>query len=101
MTDTAAADRAALRDRIAKAVQPLLMDTLPKPIAAARATEVADAVLAVLPASTDRAAVLREAADAIAHDRDTTNPSAGKGAYRRGMNRAEELVRRMADEAQP
>jgi hypothetical protein len=55
-----AADRAALRDHIAAAVQPLLMDTLPKPIAAVRADEIADAVLAVLPAPADRAAVLRD-----------------------------------------
>lgn len=58
-----AADRAALKDRIAAAVQPLLMDTLPNPIAAARADEVADEVLSVLPAPADRAAVLTEAAD--------------------------------------
>lgn len=54
-----AADRAALRDRIAAAVQPLLMDALPKPIAAARADEVADVVLSVLPAPADRAAEAR------------------------------------------
>jgi hypothetical protein len=39
---------------------------------------------------------LNKAADTIATDRDTTNPSAGKGAYRRGMNRAEDIVRRLA-----
>ncbi|WP_435606616.1 hypothetical protein [Streptomyces ardesiacus] len=58
-------DQTALRDRIAAAVHPLLMDTLPEVIAAARAREAADVVLAVLPAPVDRAAVLREAADAL------------------------------------
>ena len=37
-----------LRDRIAAAAQPLLMDNLPKPIAAARAAEIADVVLTAL-----------------------------------------------------
>lgn len=55
-------------------------------------------LLAVLPAPVDRAAVLREAAEAIALDRDSTLPGGGKGAYRRAMNRAEGLLRRMADE---
>lgn len=48
-----------------------------------------------------RAEVLREAADAIALDRDATLPSGGQGAYRRGMTRAIDLLRRMADEARP
>jgi hypothetical protein len=52
--------------------------------AKAGATELLDA---------HRAEVLAEAAAAIATERDTANPSAGKGAYRRGMNRAEEVVR--------
>lgn len=43
---------------------------------------------------------LREAADAVALDRDSTIPSGGKGAYRRGMTRAVELLRRMADAAE-
>jgi hypothetical protein len=63
-----AADRAALKTRIAAAVQPPLMDTLPKPIAAVRADEVADVVLAVLPAPADRAAVLRETADRLVEE---------------------------------
>jgi hypothetical protein len=63
-----AADRAALKTRITAAVQPLLMDTLPKPIAAVRADEVADAVLSVLPAPADRAAVLRETADRLVEE---------------------------------
>lgn len=37
-----------LRQRIADAIQPLLMDTLPKPIAGARAQEVADVALAAI-----------------------------------------------------
>jgi hypothetical protein len=45
----------------------------------------------------DRAKVLREAAAAVALDRDSTLP--GDGAWRRGMTRAGELLRRMADEA--
>lgn len=56
---TQTVERAPLRDRIAAAVHPLLMDTLPEVIAAARAREAADVVLAVLPAPVDQAA-LRE-----------------------------------------
>jgi hypothetical protein len=41
-------------------------------------------------------ALLSEAADAIAADRDTTNPGTGKGAWRRGMTRAEHVVRDLA-----
>jgi hypothetical protein len=50
-------------------------------------------------APADRAAVLREAADAIALDRDGAPPGGGRGAYRRAMNRAEQLLRRLADES--
>ena len=90
-----AADRAALSARIAAAVQPLLMDTLPKPIAAVRADEVADAVLAVLPASADRAAVLREAVRRIEDgeplpDRDLR--------FRRGADWVLDALRRLAAE---
>lgn len=46
------------------------------------------------------AVLMNEAADAVALDRDSTIPSGGKGAYRRGMTRAEELLRRMADAAE-
>ena len=46
-------NRAAIRDRIADAVIPLLLDTLPKVIARSRGCEVADAVLAVLPEPAD------------------------------------------------
>ncbi|MDX3714393.1 hypothetical protein PV733_36810 [Streptomyces europaeiscabiei] len=52
-------EQTALRDRIAEAVIPLLLDTLPKVIARARGYEVADAVLAVLAAPADRAALER------------------------------------------
>lgn len=45
-----------LRDRIAEAVVPLLLDRLPKVIARSRGYEVADVVLAILPAPADRAA---------------------------------------------
>jgi nucleotide-binding universal stress UspA family protein len=51
------AAQTALRDRIADAVIPLLLDTLPKAIARARGYEVADAVLTVLPAEADTVAI--------------------------------------------
>lgn len=54
-----------LRQRIADAVQPLLMDTLPKPIARARAQDVADAVLAVVQPVIDEAQQRAEAAEAM------------------------------------
>lgn len=74
-----------LHDRIADAVVPLLLDTLPKAIARSRGYEVADVVLAALPAPADRAAVLREAADELAQ----------------GLGHEESVreLRRMADEA--
>lgn len=53
---------AQLRQRIADGVQPLLMDTLPKPIAAMRAEEVAAAVLAVVQPEIER---LRKAERAV------------------------------------
>lgn len=85
-------DRDTLRDRIADAVFPLLLDTLPKVIARSRGYEVADAVLAVLPEPTDRAAVLREAADHLATLRpcDDCDP---------GRHDAIERLRRLAAEA--
>lgn len=104
-TPEPAADRAALRDRIAAAVQPLLMDTLPKPIAAARADEVADAVLSVLPAPADRAAVLREAADVLAAHpgaipyRPQLDEDGGFWWDTRDRDAAAELLRRLAAEA--
>jgi hypothetical protein len=66
----------------------------------------ADAVLAVLPAPADRAAVLREAADELGRmDYDTDSNDYGYDTYRDAwnggvMDGAEEL-RRMADEAGP
>lgn len=56
-----ATDRADLRDHIADVAVPILLDTLPKVIARARSYEIADAVLSVLPASIDQAAVRAEA----------------------------------------
>lgn len=44
-----------------------------------------------------QAEVLHEAAGAVASDRDSHVPSGGKGAYRRGMNRAIEVLRHRAD----
>lgn len=99
-----------LRDRIAEAlISWTYRGKEPNPEAGiletvrANAYSRADAVLTVLPAPVDydteiRAAAFREGADAIALDRDSTLPSGGKGAYRRAMNRAEGLLRRMADE---
>jgi hypothetical protein len=92
----AAANRAALRDRIAAAVQPLLMDTLPKPIAAVRADEVADQVLAVLPAPADRAAVLRDAVRRI--EDGELLPDRGLR-FRRGADWVLDALRRLAAEA--
>lgn len=91
-----AEDRAALGDRIAAAVQPLLMDTLPKPIAAVRADEVADQVLAVLPAPADRAAVLREAVRRI----EDGEPLPDRGLrFRRGADWVLDALRRLVAEA--
>lgn len=50
------------RDRIADAVVPLLLDTLPKVIARARGYEIADVVLSVLPACSDPIECSHEAA---------------------------------------
>lgn len=82
-----------LRDRIAAATIPLLLDTLPKVIARARGYEVADAVLAVLPAPVDRGAVVAEVIARIT----------GMPGYPR-LVLPEEIVaelRRLADEEQP
>jgi hypothetical protein len=92
----AAANRAALRDRIAAAVQPLLMDTLPKPIAAVRADEVADQVLAVLPAPADRAAVLLDAVRRI--EDGELLPDRGLR-FRRGADWVLDALRRLVAEA--
>ncbi|WP_282790860.1 hypothetical protein [Streptomyces sp. CC224B] len=85
-----------LRDHIADAVVPLLLDTLPKEIARSRGREVADVVLAVLPVPADRAAVLREAADYVGND-DTCTCG---GCDTCVPNKLAAGLRRMADEAQ-
>jgi hypothetical protein len=66
--------------------------------------EVADAVLAVLPTPTDRAAVLREAADHLGRmDYDTDSTDYGYDTYRDAWNGGvmdgAEKLRRLADEA--
>lgn len=74
-----------LAERIADAVQPLLMDTLPKPIAAARAQEVADAVLAVVQPVIDEVDLLRrgaaERADLLEEARDALSAAGQNGAH--------------------
>jgi hypothetical protein len=68
--------------------------------------KLADAVLAVLPAPVDRAAVLREAAEALRRmDYDNDSNDYGYDTYRDAWNGGvmdgAGLLRRMADEAQP
>jgi hypothetical protein len=96
------ADQTALRDRIAEALMRWTERGNSPQYAAMRRPETvranaysrADAVLAVLPLSTDRAAVLREAADAI----DATFTGPGLDRYTRY---GADLLRRTADQAQP
>jgi hypothetical protein len=93
-----AADRAALRDRIAAAI--IESDGVPSFEFAARlhrqaAFREADAVLAVLPAPTDRATVLREAADRL----EERNPDRSAD-FSDGVDWALDELRRMAAEAQ-
>ncbi|MBP5870887.1 hypothetical protein QBB33_34910 [Streptomyces scabiei] len=98
-----AADRAALRDRIAEVLWPLT-DWDGDQLNAERA---ADAVLSVLPAPADRAAVLTEAADAVfALDYDVMvgeegdeNLGSMREAWDLGTIHAEKLLRRLAAEA--
>ncbi|TXJ78591.1 hypothetical protein E2C11_16420 [Streptomyces lavendulae] len=97
--------RAALRDRIRRAIceaEGFAWDT--DMLEPDEYGDVADAVLAVLPVQDDRAviraAALLEGATAIDLDRDVTKPGGGKGAYRRAMNRAADLMRRLAVKAQ-
>ncbi|MCM1972293.1 hypothetical protein [Streptomyces sp. G1] len=54
---SAVPDHTTLRDRVAEAVIPLLLDTLPKVIARARGYEIADTLAAVLREAADRGAV--------------------------------------------
>jgi hypothetical protein len=109
-----AAGRAALRDRIAAAIwerqNPGRLWADCEYRWRADAEEDADAVLAVLPAPVDRAAVLREAADAIEstqNDRDDiVNDALGfldnnTEQQHIAVRRSARLLRRMADEAQP
>jgi len=111
-----AADRAALRDRIAWALLDHLSRTadirpgsdgalafMPE-VTDDERMRIADAVLAVLPASVDRATVLREAADAVARDRAETldrvmRAIPSDGAWAIGNRHAEDLLRRLAVEA--
>ncbi|WP_190098630.1 hypothetical protein [Streptomyces griseoflavus] len=85
------ADRAALRNRITTAVEQLYQTGAVYALGAGEAGRIADAVLAVLPEPTDRAAVLRWAADAI----DATFTGPGLDRYTRY---GADLLRRMADE---
>jgi hypothetical protein len=102
MTDTAAADRAALRDRIARAIEdaPYRPETR-------RSLQLADAVLAVLPAPTDRAAVavVQRALSVLRNWRDEheIGPEAARLLYEVGAALTDDSpeLRRMADEAQP
>lgn len=87
------ADRAALRDRIAEVLWPLT-DWDGDELNAARA---ADAVLAMLPAPADRAAVLREAAERIDNEE---LPQDYVDMFDNGARWAAKLLRRMADQAQ-
>ncbi|WP_060887647.1 hypothetical protein [Streptomyces caniscabiei] len=63
--------------------------------------DVADAVLAVLPAPADRAAVLTDAADAVVAVRDAEYGPGEFKAEKRALNRAIERLRRLAGEAAP
>lgn len=113
MTQTAA-DRAALRDRIAQLLRPHASlggtppqwelpyfdgatPSLPRIAGWKPLDDVVAALAAVLPAPTDRAAVLREAANSLAclgpEDSLVSGPTA--------WTEAVETLRRMADEAQP
>jgi hypothetical protein len=113
-----AADRAALRDRIAETLAAAdgwrfghgfefasMSDSL-----TGLYRGLADAVLAVLPAPTDRAAVLREAADAIEAEQtreeatawaQSDEPDPEVEAEGAAVRARAALLRRMADEAQP
>lgn len=87
-----------LRDRIAAAVIPLLLDTLPKVIARARGYEVANAVLAVLPAGSSNTAATRAAA--LLDFLWRLEQSAGDAAAEKFLDDNPEL-RRMAAETEP
>jgi hypothetical protein len=93
-----AADRAALRDRIAEAIQGLNEGgTLADLDEEVDVLALADAVLAVLPTPVDRAAVLRDAAEAVLGliGTEARLPQTMSGVYR-----AADLLRRLAGETQ-
>jgi hypothetical protein len=87
-----ATDRAALRDRIAEALDATYIS-----VDDFDAERAADAVLAVLPAPTDRAAVLREAAERLRERAGTCTSTAFQVAFRA----AADGLDCDADEAQP
>jgi delta 1-pyrroline-5-carboxylate dehydrogenase len=104
-----AADRAALRDRIAAAIyernNPGLRWADAHPDDLVCYGNDADAAMSVLPAPTDRAAVLREAADRLDAGMEqffTEWPDEPRNSpYALGQKDAATELRRMADEAQP
>jgi hypothetical protein len=97
--------RAALRDRIAEALyahdHPSHLVPLNETGMEPAYRKSADAVLAVLPAPTDRAAVLRGAADRMVTEVQQTMRTTPGDARLPGLLAAIEGLRRMADEAQP
>jgi hypothetical protein len=96
MTDTTdpQGDRTALRDRIAMAIE----DAPYRHDGTRRAWQLADAVLAVLPAPVDRTAILREAADTA--DRLMDERYGPDCSYAIGGGDVARELRRMAGEAQ-
>lgn len=110
MVDEYGAGASALTDKL-KRIRDMHRETCPLATGAVgvgfscSTCEVLDAPAApVLPASIDRAVVLREAADALAAlDRRKLGIEADtiKDAWEEGRDEAEDLLRRMADETQP
>jgi hypothetical protein len=103
--DAPAADRAALREQVVQALYDARRHGLGGMTEAEAVAHMADAVLAKLPAPTDRAAVLTEGAEAVfALDFDelraTTQFDSHRQAWELGTIDAAERLRRMADEAQ-
>lgn len=95
------ADRAALRDRIAEATWAQYSDAEPSRtgLIMANPHAVADAVLAVLPATVDRAAALREVADWFEGNYPTTQMDGRQVAILlRDRAEADDALRRVADE---
>ncbi|WP_138964233.1 hypothetical protein [Streptomyces sp. YIM 121038] len=101
---SAPADRD-LRDRAHAAAVAKMHEIYSGQIPDQAARQIADAVLAVLPAPADKAAVLHEAADAVKEMRreyveGELNPSYPTATEQRALIDAEVRLRRMADEAQ-